>query len=164
LNDPPPLLPEPDWERVDPFPSGPTARSFVSGSAAADRMRIAYFRAPASDHLYACIWFGPLTEGPPDLVHGGATAAVLDEAMGAVCWMNGHPVVGARITINYLEMVPLGFNGRVEAWIENIERRKIFIKSRLTDVDGGIYAEGDALFIELSADNAARLDRARGAR
>jgi hypothetical protein len=61
-------------------------------------------------------------------------------------------------------MVPLGFNGRVEAWIETIERRKIFIKSRLTDAGGTIYAEGDALFIELSADNVARLDRARGAR
>ena len=36
--------------------------------------------------------------GPPGHVHGGAMAAALDEAMGAVCWMNGHPVVAATIS------------------------------------------------------------------
>jgi acyl-coenzyme A thioesterase PaaI-like protein len=133
----------------------------VSGAAAAGRTRVAYYRAPASNHLHACVWFGPETEGPPDCVHGGAIAAVLDEAMGAVCWMNGHAVVGARITINYLQMTPLGFDGRVEAWIESIERRKIFIKSRLTDAEGKIYAEGDGLFIELQPETMKKMDERR---
>jgi acyl-coenzyme A thioesterase PaaI-like protein len=138
---------------VQPFPSGPSTRSFVSGqAAAAERTRVKYFRNPENDHLLAEVWFGPHTEGPPDSVHGGAIAAVLDEAMGAVCWMNGHRVVGARITINYLHMTPLGFAGQVESWIEQIERRKIFIKSRLRDANGKVYAEGDALFVELRRD------------
>jgi acyl-coenzyme A thioesterase PaaI-like protein len=148
---------------VQPFPSGPSQRSFVSGTAAAiERTRVAYFRDPASDHLHATVWFGPHTEGPPESVHGGAIAAVLDEAMGAVCWMNGHPVVGARITINYLHMTPLGFAGRIESWIEQIERRKIFIKARLSDEHGRVHAEGEALFIELQPEMKARLDDARG--
>jgi hypothetical protein len=42
--------------------------------------------------------------------------AVLDEAMGAVCWMNQHAVAGARIT-STRHMVPLGFAGHVEALI-----------------------------------------------
>jgi acyl-coenzyme A thioesterase PaaI-like protein len=147
---------------VEPFPSGPSHRSFVSGSAASiERTRVNYFREPASDHLHATVWFGPHTEGPPESVHGGAIAAVLDEAMGAVCWMNGHPVVGARITINYLHMTPLGFSGRVESWIEQIERRKIFIRSRLSDESGRVHAEGEALFIELQPDLKAKLDQAR---
>jgi acyl-coenzyme A thioesterase PaaI-like protein len=77
----------------------------VSGETAADRTRVRYYRA--DDHLHACVWFGPLTEGPPDSVHGGAIAAVLDEAMGAVSWMLGHRVLGARITVNYLQRTPL---------------------------------------------------------
>ena len=120
-----------------------------------------YFRDPESDHLYAKVWFGPHTEGPPESVHGGAIAAVLDEAMGAVCWMNGHPVVGASITINYLHLTPLGFAGNVESWIERIERRKIFIKSRLTDPTGRVHAHGEALFIELLPEMKAKLDAAR---
>jgi acyl-coenzyme A thioesterase PaaI-like protein len=150
---------------VQPFPSGPSQRSFVSGSAAStERTRVSYFRDPANDHLHAEVWFGPHTEGPPESVHGGAIAAVLDEAMGAVCWMNGHPVVGARITINYLHMTPLGFSGHVESWIERIERRKIFIKSRLSDENGRVHAEGEALFVELQPEVKARLDEARSRR
>jgi acyl-coenzyme A thioesterase PaaI-like protein len=149
---------------VNPFPSPPSKRSYVSGEAAADRTRVAYFRDADNDHLHASIRFGAATEGPPDSVHGGAIAAVLDEAMGAVCWMNGHPVVGARITINYLQMTPLGFDGRVESWIERIERRKIFIKSKLTDGHGRVHAEGDGLFIKLQAEQQARFDDARARR
>jgi acyl-coenzyme A thioesterase PaaI-like protein len=147
---------------INPFPSPRSPRSYVSGPlAAADRTRVEYFRDPTSDHLHANVTFGPLCEGPPEAVHGGAIAAVLDEAMGGVCWMNGHPVVGARITINYLHLVPLGFSGQVESWIEQIERRKISIKSRLTGADGKIHAEGEALFIELLPELKAKLDEAR---
>ena len=150
---------------VNPFPSVQSPRTYVSGAAAAaDRTRVAYFRDPASDHLHAEVWFGPFTEGPPEAVHGGAIAAVLDEAMGAVCWMNGHAVVGARITINYLHLTPIGFSGHAESWIEQIDRRKIFIKSRLTDGEGKVHAEGEALFIELQPEMKARLDEARARR
>lgn len=159
----PPLpCPEPGWDPVDPFPFGPATRSFVSGTAAAaERTRVAYFRRADSDHLYACVWFGAGAEGPPDTVHGGAIAAVLDEAMGAVCWMNQHPVVAARITINYRHMVPLGFSGRVESWIDHIERRKISLTSRLTDATGKVYAEGEALFITLTPEQMRASTRAR---
>jgi acyl-coenzyme A thioesterase PaaI-like protein len=158
------LTPAPGWEPVRPFPGLASTESFVSGAGAADRTRVTYYRAQESDHLFATVWFGPGSEGPPESVHGGAIAAVLDEAMGGVCWMNGHPVVGARIAINYLHMTPLGFGGRVESWIENIEGRKIFIKSRLTDASGKAHAEGDALFIKLQPETIEKMDRARRAR
>lgn len=146
---------------VCPFPAGPSQRSFVSGqAAAADRTRIEYLRDPESTHLFANVWFGPQTEGPPSSVHGGAIAAVLDEAMGAVCWMNGHAVVGARIAIDYRHLTPLGFAGQVEAWIDRIDRRKIFLKSRLTDAHGRVHAEGEALFVELLPEQRARFERA----
>jgi acyl-coenzyme A thioesterase PaaI-like protein len=131
----------------------------VSGSGGGGRIRIEYFRRPDHNHLYALAWFGPRTEGPPHSVHGGATAAVLDEAMGAVCWMNNHRVVGARITINYAHMVPLGFDGRVEAWIDAVERRKITTRGRLSDVEGKIYAESEGLFIELPPEKLAAMIR-----
>jgi acyl-CoA thioesterase FadM len=69
--------------------------------------------------------------------------------------------VGARITINYRHLTPLGFSGRVESWIERIDRRKVFIKSRLTDDRGKVHAEGEALFVELLPEMKARLDEAR---
>ena len=149
---------------VNPFPSAPSKGSYVSGDGAAERTRVAYFRDGDSDHLHATIRFGHAAEGPPEAVHGGAIAAVLDEAMGAVCWMNGHPVVGARITINYMHMTPLGFEGRVESWIDHIERRKIFIKATLTDESGKVHADGEGLFIKLQPEQQERFADARARR
>ena len=148
--EPPDFTPPPEWQPVIPFPTGP--RHIPTSPARRHELArgSTTSASPGSDHLYACVWFGHSAEGPPDSVHGGAIAAVLDEAMGAVCWMNQHPVVGARITINYRHMVPLGFAGRVESWIDHIERRKCFITSRLTDADGKVYAEGEALFVKLT--------------
>lgn len=156
------MVPAEGWIPVQPFPSTPSERSFVSGPAAGDRTRVRYYRSPPSDHLYACVWFGPGSEGPPASVHGGAIAAVLDEAMGAACWMNGHPVVGARITINYRQLTPVGFAGRVESWIDRIEGRKIFLASHLTDAAGTVFAHGEALFVKLPPDVLDRMDRDRG--
>jgi hypothetical protein len=84
--------------------------------------------------------------------------------MGAVCWMNGHPVVGARITINYLHLTPVGFDGHVESWIEHVDGRKISIRAKMSDGNGKVHAEGDALFIELPPDMRARMDTARAQR
>jgi acyl-CoA thioesterase FadM len=78
--------------------------------------------------------------------------------------MNGHHVVAARLTINYRHLTPLGFEGRVESWIEHIDRRKLFIRSRLADSEGKVHAEGEALFIELLPDMKARMERLRAKR
>lgn len=53
-------------------------------------------------------------QGPPDYAHGGASAALLDEAMGLAVWSAGHPVVVANLSLNYHKPVPLG--EEVEVW------------------------------------------------
>lgn len=140
--------PLPHWHTVEPFPREAAAKSFVSGTAAADRTPITYFRD--GDRLRARVWFGPPTEGPPRSVHGGALAAVLDEAMGAVCWMQGYPVLGARITVNYLQRTPLEITAWVEAWIERIDGRKLVVAARLTNAAGARYADSEGLFVRIA--------------
>lgn len=136
--------PEPGWEPATPFPS-PQDTFLADG----DRVRLAYFRKPGEPNLFAKAWFGAKTMGPPGHVHGGAMAATLDEAMGAVCWMNGHKVVAATITINFLALLPIETETIVEARIEKIERRKVHLRSKITDPSGRIVSEGSGLFIVL---------------
>lgn len=136
--------PEPGWVPVEPFPS-PEDTFLADG----DRVRLAYFRKTDEPDLYAKAWFGSKTMGPPGHVHGGAMAATLDEAMGAVCWMNGHHVVAATITINFLAMLPIETETIVQATIERVEGRKVRLLSKLTDPSGRIVAEGSGLFIVL---------------
>ena len=136
--------PEPGWEPVVPFPS-PEGTFLHEG----DRVRISYFRKPDEPQLYAKAWFGTKTMGPPGHVHGGAMAAALDEAMGAVCWMNQHRVVAATITVKFIAMLPIESETILEAAIERVEGRKVTIRSTLTDLTGRPVAEGQGLFIIL---------------
>jgi len=41
-------------------------------------------------------------QGPPGHVHGGASAAILDEAMGLVVWAAGHKVAAANSGLIYI--------------------------------------------------------------
>jgi acyl-coenzyme A thioesterase PaaI-like protein len=140
----PTATPEPGWEPAIPFPS--PADTFLADG---DRVRLAYFRKPEEPDLYAKAWFGSRTMGPPGHVHGGAMAATLDEAMGAVCWMNGHRVVAATITISFLAMLPIESETIVHATIERVDGRKIHLRSTLTDLAGRKITEGTGLFIVL---------------
>ncbi len=123
-----------------------------------ERVRIAYFRKPGEPQLYAKAYFGTKTMGPPGHVHGGAMAATLDEAMGAVCWMNHHRVVAATITITFVSMLKLETETILEASIESVEGRKVQTRASLTDLDGRRVAEGTGLFIILKDEALRALD------
>ena len=140
----PAARPEPGWVPVIPFPS-PEGTFLHEG----DRVRIAYFRKAGATDLYAKAWFGKKTMGPPGHVHGGAMAAALDEAMGAVCWMNAHKVVAATLSVKFVAMLPLETETILDARIDRIDGRKIYTRARLTNPLGQIIAEGDGLFIVL---------------
>lgn len=140
----PTAIPEPGWEPVEPFPSA--EGTFLADG---DRVRLAYFRKPGEPALYAKAWFGPKTMGPPGHVHGGAMAATLDEAMGAVAWMHEFQCVAATIKISFLEMLPLETETIVEAKIDRVEGRKIHLRATLMNPAGKIVAEGTGLFIVL---------------
>ncbi len=156
--------PEPGWEPVVPFPSpegtflhegNPPSRDALRQTS---RVRIAYFRTPNDPQLYAKAWFGTKTMGPPGHVHGGAMAAALDEAMGAVCWMHHHRVVAATITVKFISMLKVESETIIEAAIERVDGRKITIRSTLTDLSGRAVAEGQGLFIILKDEALRTLD------
>jgi acyl-coenzyme A thioesterase PaaI-like protein len=140
----PAAQPESGWEPVVPFPS-PEGTFLHEG----DRVRIAYFRKPSESQLYAKAWFGRKTMGPPGHVHGGAMAAALDEAMGAVCWMNHHKTVAASISVKFIAMLPLETETILEARIDRVDGRKISTRASLTSPAGQIVSEAEGLFIVL---------------
>ena len=146
---------ESGWEPVEPFPN--VRETFLVADG--ERTRIAYYRKPAEATLYARAWFGARTLGPPGHVHGGAMAAVLDEAMGAAAWMNGHFVVAAEITIRFLGMLPLGTDTIVEASIEKVDGRKVYVRATMKNPSGQIVTEGQGLFVILKEDVLASLSQ-----
>jgi acyl-coenzyme A thioesterase PaaI-like protein len=146
---PPAVVPEPGWTPIDPFRLEGGSGSFVTGDPGGNRLRVQYFLRAGDGRLVGRAWFGPGAQGPPGHAHGGAVAAVLDEAMGAAAWVAGHVAVAARLDTNFRRMLPLGSDATLEGWVERAEGRKIWTAGRLLDSQGEPFASAEGLFIEL---------------
>lgn len=86
-------------------------------------------------------------EGPPAHVHGGALASLIDEAMGASCWTQGHKVLAANLNINYRLPVPLHTELTITAEVDRVAGRKVFTKGAIILPDGRVATNGTGLFI-----------------
>ena len=60
-------------------------------------------------------------QGPPDFAHGGASAALLDEAMGAAVWYAGYYVMAVNLNITFSKPIPLVQEIRVNGFVVEIE-------------------------------------------
>jgi acyl-coenzyme A thioesterase PaaI-like protein len=150
----PPVVAEPGWTPVEPLRIEGGRGSFVSGDPRGDTLRVAYFQRRDDGHLVGRAWFGAGTQGPPGHAHGGSTAAVLDEAMGAAAWQAGHAVVAVNLNVDLERMLPLGTDARFDAWVERVEGRKVHCRARLFGAgdpagDDGDYASARGLFLTL---------------
>ena len=87
-------------------------------------------------------------QGPPSYVHGGASAAVLDEAMGAAVWRAGYSVVAVNLEINYKKPIPLGENIKITARVAEVKPRKILTTSEICLADGSLAVTGRGIYVE----------------
>lgn len=150
---------EPGWVPL-PLDEIWVGRSFISGYPKGDRLKITYYMRQEDQALVGKAWFGPEAEGPPGHAHGGSISGVLDEAMGIAAWMDGHPVVAAKLAVTFLQMVPLGTDATFEAWVERAEGRKVTTRGRLR-LGEIVFAEAEGLFITLPPERLGELrDRA----
>ncbi len=120
---------------------------FVSGEPHGNRFRVRYFR-DGEQHLHARIWFGPETGGPPGHAHGGAVAAVMDEALGLAAWAAGYPIVVGNLNVSFRNMLPLQKVVTLESRVVSAEGRKVKVHGRLF-CDETVYAEGECLCITI---------------
>lgn len=90
---------------------------------------------------------GPSYEGPPNLVHGGISAMILDQLLGeAASERMSKPRFTGTITVRYLRSTPLGEPLRCEAWIDRIQGFKSFARGTISD-SAGITVEAEGIFI-----------------
>lgn len=146
----PAVVQESDWvEMVLPFNIG-SGRSLYSGLEGASRLRLKVFKRLADGHLIGRAWFGEGADGPPLHVHGGSVAYVLDEAMGAVAWMNNYPVVAATLNFEYLRMTPLFADLIIEAKITDVSDRRVSTEAEIRLESGEVCVRGKGEFAILS--------------
>jgi len=86
-------------------------------------------------------------QGPPGHAHGGASAAILDEAMGLVVWEAGYKVAAVNIDINYHKPLPLSQKLRLASRVTQIDKRKVFSTGEITLPDGSIMVSGRGIYV-----------------
>ena len=152
------LSPEPGWTPLTPFWESLGTRSFVS-SDDGDRIRARYYTD--GERTWARAGFGPGAEGPPGHVHGGALAALLDEAMGMAALATGRVVVAARIEVDFRSMVPLGSVVTVELSVGAARGAKVPVRAVLRR-EGNVACQAEGLFVEIGPDAMGRAAEAAG--
>ncbi len=86
-------------------------------------------------------------QGPPGHAHGGASAAILDEAMGLVVWAAGLKVAAVNLEINYHKPLPLHQRLTLEARITQKDEHKIFSSGEIKLSDGTVAVSGRGIYV-----------------
>ncbi len=105
------------------------------------------FRVADDQSIYAKVVFEESKQGAQGILHGGAIAAVLDEAMGAAAFERGKLGYTVTMTYNYKTHIPLHEEILIRAWVDRIEGRKIFAACDATLPDGRVAVDGTGIFI-----------------
>jgi acyl-coenzyme A thioesterase PaaI-like protein len=91
-------------------------------------------------------------QGAPGFAHGGVVATALDDTLGTLLVVLGHPGVTARLEINYRRPAFLHRRFELEAWVERVEGRKIEMAAEMRE-DGEVVADAAALFIHVDREH-----------
>ncbi len=98
-------------------------------------------------------------QGYPGLVHGGVTAAALDEAMGWAMYGEGVWAVTGKMEIKYRQPLPLGTKATVSAEVIRNRGRWLEVRGEVRSEAGKLMAEAHGLFMRLPQDKAAEMDK-----
>lgn len=96
-------------------------------------------------------------EGGPGIAHGGVVAAVLDDLLGYLLYRLGHPMVTARLEIDYRLPVPLLVDVAATARIVSVEGRKVWTEGELRAPGGPVYAQARGLFVRVPPEHFTRV-------
>ena len=94
-------------------------------------------------------------QGAPGYAHGGAVATILDDALGMLLLILRRPAVTARIEVDFRRPAYLGRPFEVEAWVDRVDGRKLWMVAALRDQDE-LVAEARSLFLEVNPEHFAR--------
>ena len=87
-------------------------------------------------------------QGPLGHIHGGASAAVLDEVIGVAIWRAGYNVAVVNLDIQFRRAIPVDTTVTVEARMIEKKGRKIFGTSEIRLPDGSIAVSAKGIYIE----------------
>ena len=104
------------------------------------------FFKESNESVLAVTSVHPMFAGPPERVHGGIQALIVDEVMGALNRMRGRQAFTAYLNVNYRGPAPLNVDLSFRAWVDKIDGRKVFLKATGQEANN-TFMDADGLFI-----------------
>ena len=120
---------------------------FVCGSDDSPGMGVVWY-ALDDKSIFAEVTLNDAQQGPPGLAHGGASAALLDEAMGAAVWLAGYRVASVNLNISYRKSLPLGQPFKVTARVKERNGKKVTAVGEIRLADGTLAVSGEGIFVQ----------------
>jgi acyl-coenzyme A thioesterase PaaI-like protein len=105
--------------------------------------------------FYSVVMLGKDVCGYPSTVHGGLTAALVDESFGGLytsLLTTGNlgatlPGLTARLELDYKNKIPAGAVLLITTELDSVEPRKVWMRAIVSNGRGTTYATGRALFV-----------------
>jgi len=111
-----------------------------------------------SGHAVSRVTLSRVHEGPPNAVHGGIVALLIDQLLGHAVGTAGPPGMTAQLTVNYRKPTPYDRELLVEAWHTGTSGRRVTAEARIS-ADGVTFADAKALFVSVRPEQRAELLR-----
>jgi len=92
-------------------------------------------------------YVGSHVQGPSGFMHGGATAALLDDCVSSAVLLSGPFAMTVQMNVQYRKPVPLNSVVIVEGYVEQTNGRKTVAGGKMYLPDGALYAEATLLFV-----------------
>lgn len=124
-----------DGDRLVPMTDRP-----ISGPANPAALDLQHRRV--GDEVHSTVVFRRLSESSPGRAHGGMTAAVFDDVMGALMVVSAVAAYTGELTVKYIAGVPIGEPVQFRAWVA--ERRERVWTVNATAHAGDVLA-GEAI-------------------
>lgn len=121
----------------------------VSGKSNALAVPAQYFKGEG--YMLGKVNFQAAYEGAPGIVHGGYTAAVMDEVFGVAMSHSDIdvPCMTGTLKVIYRSPVPINTDITYKAWLDREEGRKVFMKCVVTDNNDNLLCEGETIFLKI---------------
>ena len=134
---------------VHPFEH--TWHCFICSDDDGERVRNQFHWDDERLEVTSTAYLGPRAQGARGLVHGGSLFSLVDEAMGLVCWAQGHKVLAAHVEIDFRKAVPINAKVDVSARVDRIDGRKLHTSGEILH-DGDIVASASGLYVRIRND------------
>ncbi|XP_027621299.1 acyl-coenzyme A thioesterase THEM5-like [Tupaia chinensis] len=93
---------------------------------------------------------GPLLEGLPGIIHGGALGTMIDTTFFTTAYNSANAVFTGTMTIKFKSPVTLGTVVWLEAQITGMEGRKVYLSCEAQSSDRTTtFAEASAIFFQM---------------